>query len=130
MPLSYKKSRSSLLVTVLVLSSTVITRSSLAFQAVSSSRGSLRTITILSAQTDEPTSSQKEGEDKTNPSLLRLAELSLMDYDWRSSLFKSQEADRKIEESLARMMGDEPTYVRPKDASEGKIGPLVSTGRG
>lgn len=41
-------------------------------------------------------------------------------------MFKSKEADRRIEESLARMMGDEPAYVRPMDASEEKIGPLVS----
>ena len=57
---------------------------------------------------------------------LRLAQLSLEDYKWRSSLFKTEEADRKVEESLARMMGDEASYVRPMDASEEKIGPLVS----
>lgn len=71
-------------------------------------------------------SSPEDQDDKKNPGLLKLAELSLKDYDWRSSLFKSEEADRKVEESLARMMGDEPSYVRPMDASEEKIGPLVS----
>ena len=69
--------------------------------------------------------SPDESKPQTNPGLLRLAELSLKDYDWRSSVFKSKEADRKIEESLARMMGDEPTYVRPMDAREETIGPLV-----
>lgn len=54
----------------------------------------------------------------------KLASLSLEDYKWRSNVFKSNEADRKIEESLARMMGEEPTYVRPMDASEDKLGPL------
>ena len=78
-------------------------------------------LSALSSETPE------DPETKKNPSLLRLAELSLKDYDWRSSVFKSKEADRKVEESLARMMGDEPIYVRPMDASEGKIGPLVST---
>jgi hypothetical protein len=68
-----------------------------------------------------------EGPEKKNTGLLRLAELSLKDYDWRSSVFKTKEADRKVEESLARIMGDEPIYVRPMDASEEKIGPLVST---
>ena len=69
----------------------------------------------------------EDPKEKKNPGLLRLAELSLKDYDWRSSLFKRDEADRKVEESLARMMGDEPSYVRPMDASTDKIGPLVRT---
>uniref|UniRef100_A0A7S4ALN0 Uncharacterized protein n=1 Tax=Pseudo-nitzschia australis TaxID=44445 RepID=A0A7S4ALN0_9STRA len=56
--------------------------------------------------------------------LLRLAKLSLQDYEWRVGLFKDREADRKVEESLARMMGDEASYVRPMDASENSIGPL------
>jgi hypothetical protein len=56
--------------------------------------------------------------------LLRLAKLSLQDYEWRSGFFKKREADRRIEESLARMMGDEASYVRPMDASEKTIGPL------
>ncbi len=56
--------------------------------------------------------------------LLRLAQLSLQDYEWRVGFFKDREADRKVEESLARMMGDEASYVRPMDASENSIGPL------
>lgn len=59
-----------------------------------------------------------------NSGLLRLAQLSLQDYEWRVGFFKDREADRKVEESLARMMGDEASYVRPMDASESKIGPL------
>jgi len=56
--------------------------------------------------------------------LLRLAQLSLQDYEWRVGFFKDREADRKVEESLARMMGDEASYVRPMDASDSSIGPL------
>lgn len=68
---------------------------------------------------------EKESEAIKNKSLLRLAELSLEDYEWRQSVFSTNEADRKVEESLARMMGDEASYVRPMDASTEKIGPLV-----
>ena len=56
----------------------------------------------------------------------RLANLSLQDYSWRSDYFKKTEADRRVEESIALMMGEDPTYVRPMDAGEDKIGPLVS----
>ena len=58
--------------------------------------------------------------------LRRLANLSLQDYSWRSSYFKATEADRRVDESLARMMGEDVTYVRPMDAGDDKIGPLVS----
>lgn len=54
----------------------------------------------------------------------RLASLSLQDYDWRSNFFKKTEADRQVEESYARMMGEDATYVRPMDATDDKIGPL------
>jgi hypothetical protein len=54
-----------------------------------------------------------------------ITELSLMDYKWRSSLFKENEADRRVEESLARMRGGDPSYIRPMDATDEKIGPLV-----
>uniref|UniRef100_A0A7S4RUM5 Uncharacterized protein n=2 Tax=Ditylum brightwellii TaxID=49249 RepID=A0A7S4RUM5_9STRA len=53
-----------------------------------------------------------------------LASLSLEDYRWRSNIFKKNEADRKVEESIARMMGEDASYVRPMDASENKLGPL------
>lgn len=55
---------------------------------------------------------------------LNLARLSLRDYEWRSSVFKSTEADRLLEESLARMQGINRPYLRPMDASDEKIGPL------
>jgi hypothetical protein len=54
-----------------------------------------------------------------------ITELSLMDYKWRSSVFKENEADRRVEESLARMRGEDPSYIRPMDATDEKIGPLV-----
>jgi len=56
--------------------------------------------------------------------LRRLANLSLQDYSWRSNFFKKTEADRRVEESLARMMGEDAAYVRPMDAADDKIGPL------
>lgn len=55
---------------------------------------------------------------------MELADLSLRDYQWRSDIFKSNEAERKLEESLARMMGEETTYIRPMDAGDDKRGPL------
>jgi hypothetical protein len=76
--------------------------------------------------TSDKASSQDEDQEQGNSSLLRLAQLSLEDYEWRNSVFQRSEADRMVEESLARMMGDEAAYVRPMDASAGKIGPLVS----
>lgn len=62
--------------------------------------------------------------DLTRAILRRLANLSLQDYDWRLEVFKKTEADRRVEESLARMIGDDPSYFRPMDASDSKIGPL------
>lgn len=53
----------------------------------------------------------------------KIANLSLQDYYWRSDLFKKNEADRRVEESLARMMGEDAAYVRPMDAGE-NMGPL------
>lgn len=107
--------------TFLVILSMMVAKSSLALQTGSISGRSRRPPISLYSQADKP---REEETKKNNPGLLRLAELSLKDYDWRSSVFKSKEADRKVEESLARMMGDEPAYVRPMDASEEKIGPL------
>lgn len=57
--------------------------------------------------------------------LRSLAELSLADYEWRSSVFKASEADRMVETSIARMRGQDPTYVRPMDAdAPGPLGRL------
>jgi hypothetical protein len=53
-----------------------------------------------------------------------LASLSLVDYKWRSALFKKNEADRMEEEWMARMMGEDPSYARPMDADDTKRGPL------
>jgi hypothetical protein len=58
--------------------------------------------------------------------LRKAAALSLKDYEWRSSYFRTTEAERRVEESLARLMGEEyANYIRPGDAPEEKIGPLV-----
>jgi len=58
-------------------------------------------------------------------SLLRkLAMLSLEDYKWRADKYKSNEADRMMEESIARIQGKEASYYRPMDAGEEKRGPL------
>jgi len=62
--------------------------------------------------------------DSVRDFFLSLTRLSLQDYEWRSSYFKSTEADRMLEESLARMQGVRRPYVRPMDASEDRIGPL------
>jgi len=56
--------------------------------------------------------------------LKRLANLSLMDYDWRSNALREKEADRQYEESIARLTGSEAPYIRPMDAHEDKRGPL------
>eukprot|EP00978_Attheya_sp_CCMP212_P022986 scaffold69523_cov51-Attheya_sp.AAC.5 len=74
--------------------------------------------------------SNDDGEPRTRKrdylgnAIRKLASLSLEDYKWRSSVFKKNEADRRVEESLARMMGEDPAYVRPMDAGDQKLGPL------
>lgn len=71
------------------------------------------------------TANRKDDED-SNPAenfLRKLAQLSLEDYKWRSNIFKENEADRMLEESLARMRGEDASYLRPMDAGD-KIGPL------
>jgi hypothetical protein len=62
--------------------------------------------------------------DLLRDAIRRLAELSLEDYRWRSSGLKSSEADRMVEQSMARMLGEDAAYVRPMDASDNSIGPL------
>lgn len=66
--------------------------------------------------------------DSIRETIKSLTELSLKDYKWRSSVFKNNEADRLMEQSLARMRGEDASYVRPMDAADEKIGPLVSIG--
>jgi hypothetical protein len=55
-----------------------------------------------------------------------LASLSLIDYKWRSALFKKAEADRLEEEYISKIMGEEASYARPMDADDKRRGPLVS----
>jgi hypothetical protein len=65
-----------------------------------------------------------ETRDLVRETLRQLAQLSLKDYEWRAGVFLSNQADRLVEESIARMRGDTPTYVRPMDATESALGPL------
>lgn len=75
--------------------------------------------------TAEATQQRQRKRDVIRNVLRRLADLSLRDYQWRSSLFKSTEADRQVEQSLARMMGEaNAPYLRPMDASDDQRGPL------
>lgn len=62
--------------------------------------------------------------DAARDAFKRVTELALKDYQWRSSVFKSNEADRLMEQSLARMRGEDASYVRPMDATDEKLGPL------
>jgi hypothetical protein len=54
-----------------------------------------------------------------------LAALSLEDYKIRSSILKERAAGRQLEESIARIRGETPGYIRPMYANETTIGPLV-----
>lgn len=63
-----------------------------------------------------PRATEDTNEKKGNPILRWLAQLSLEDYEWRSEIFKANAADRMLEESLARMRGENASYVRPMDA--------------
>jgi hypothetical protein len=51
-----------------------------------------------------------------------LAQLSLADYKWRSDVFKTNQANRNLQDALARLQGATPPYVRPMDAPT--FGPL------
>lgn len=83
-----------------------------------------RVLCLAVAVDPDQTATSTNKVDMMRDTLRRLAQLSLQDYEWRSGLFKSNEADRMVEESIARMRGEDPSYVRPMDASEQKIGPL------
>jgi hypothetical protein len=67
--------------------------------------------------------------DLLRDAIQRLAELSLQDYKWRSNLFKTTEAERLLEKSMARMRGEDAAYFRPMDANNA-IGPLGSLEKG
>lgn len=73
---------------------------------------------------EENTSAKKRKRDVFKQALRDLASLSLIDYKWRSALFKKNEADRMEEEWMARMMGEDPSYARPMDADDDRRGPL------
>mmetsp|Transcript_13010 Transcript_13010/g.30760 ORF Transcript_13010/g.30760 Transcript_13010/m.30760 type:complete len:432 (+) Transcript_13010:53-1348(+) len=62
--------------------------------------------------------------DMFKQALKDLSTLSLLDYKWRSALFKKNEAERQEEAWMAAMMGEEPAYARPMDASDDARGPL------
>ncbi|CAB9517921.1 expressed unknown protein [Seminavis robusta] len=105
------------------------------YTSVGSTRVSARSILSLRVSaasqdeqetTQQPTPEDDDGkyDDSVRRGLRRLAQLSLEDYDWRMSLFREKDAERKVEESLAVMMGEDASYVRPMDASDSKIGPL------
>jgi hypothetical protein len=63
--------------------------------------------------------------------LRKLASLSLIDYEWRSALFKKAEAERLEEEYMAKLMGldDGPAHIRPMDANDNIRGPLGNAER-
>ena len=63
--------------------------------------------------------------------LRKLASLSLIDYEWRSALFKKAEAERREEDYMAKLMGldDGPAHIRPMDANDNIRGPLGNAER-
>lgn len=63
----------------------------------------------------QPSTPQQPPRQK-NPVLRWLAELSLEDYRWRSSIFKETQAERMVETSMARITNTTVPYVRPMDA--------------
>lgn len=71
-------------------------------------------------------SSKRRKRDIIRDAIKRIASLSLEDYKWRSEVFKTNEADRELEKSLARMRGEKASYLRPMDATDEDLGPLVS----
>ncbi|KAL7538985.1 hypothetical protein ACHAXR_008931, partial [Thalassiosira sp. AJA248-18] len=73
---------------------------------------------------EENTSARERKRDIFKKTLGNLASLSLVDYKWRSALFKKNEADRMEEEWMAAMMGEDPAYARPMDAGDERRGPL------
>jgi len=78
----------------------------------------------LALNDEENTTARRRKRDIFKSALRDLASLSLIDYKWRSALFKKNEADRMEEEWMAHLMGEDPAYARPMDADETKRGPL------
>ncbi|KAL7552372.1 hypothetical protein ACHAWF_015607 [Thalassiosira exigua] len=83
----------------------------------------------LSLNNEEITPTKERKRDVFKQALRDIASLSLVDYKWRSALFKKNEADRMEEEWMARMMGEDPSYARPMDAGEETRGPLGNAER-
>ncbi|KAL3801012.1 hypothetical protein HJC23_002305 [Cyclotella cryptica] len=78
----------------------------------------------------ENTTTRIRKRDIFKQALRDLASLSLIDYKWRSDLFKKAEADRLEEEYISRMMGEEyASYARPMDADDQRRGPLGNAER-
>jgi len=78
---------------------------------------------------DESSVTRRRKRDFFRKALKDIASLSLVDYKWRSELFKRNEADRMEEEFMARMMGEDAAYARPMDADDGRRGPLGNAER-
>lgn len=57
-----------------------------------------------------------------SPLIQWFTQLSLYDYQWRMDLFATYAAEHDMDVSIATIMGDNATYVRPMDAPN--IGPL------
>jgi hypothetical protein len=82
-------------------------------------------VTLLSNTIEGQTSVLQLFMDWWKKILQSLAALSLEDYKIRSSIIKERAAGRQLEESIARIRGENPGYVRPMYADETTIGPLV-----
>ncbi len=98
--------------------------SSREYQNVSSSKSVQPESLDGSSSSSTLISPQRRKRDVLQDALRHLAQLSLADYEWRSDIFLNNEADRRLQQSLSRIMGREDAYVRPMDASDDKIGPL------
>lgn len=75
-------------------------------------------------------SNTRRKRDIIRDAIKRIASLSLEDYKWRSEVFKTNEADRELEKSLARMRGEKASYLRPMDATDEDLGPLGKAEKG
>jgi len=82
-------------------------------------------VTLLTKTIEGPTSILQLFMDWWKKILQSLAALSLEDYKIQSSIIKERAAGRQLEESIARIRGENPGYVRPMYADETTIGPLV-----
>lgn len=114
--------QSSIWLSALLLCSLAHSSGCFAPPALPSFRTHRTSLGVSTSPNDEPPSDKPQ--DWLRNTLRQLAQLSLADYEWRRGVFQTTEADRMLEESLARLRGEDPTYVRPMDAGETKMGPL------